>query len=125
VVEELLALLHTSDSEGENVEVEVFEDTVPDDQEVLMSISKQAVDGSEAVRSMRLVGQIQGHDVLILIDSGSSNNFISAQLASQLQGVKQLSQQIKVKVAGGGILIGDSEIPDCTWICQGNTFVTP
>jgi hypothetical protein len=40
VVEELLAMLHPSDSEGENVEVEVFEDAVPDNQEVFMSISK-------------------------------------------------------------------------------------
>jgi hypothetical protein len=45
-------------------------------------------------------------------------------LAAQLQGVKKLNQQIKVKVAGGGILTGDSELHDCTWTCQDNTFCT-
>jgi ATP/maltotriose-dependent transcriptional regulator MalT len=127
VVEELLAMLNVSDSEGDppNAEPEVFLDAIADHQNAqLMSISKQAFDGSEHLRSMRLVGNIQGHEVLILIDSGSSNNFISAQLAAQLQGVKKLNQQIKVKVAGGGILTGDSELPDCTWTCQDNTFCT-
>jgi hypothetical protein len=127
VVEELLAMLNVSDSEGDppNAEPEVFLDAIADHQNAqLMSISKQAFDGSEHLRSMRLVGNIQGHEVLILIDSGSSNNFISAQLAAQLQGVKKLNQQIKVKVAGGGILTGDSELHDCTWTCQDNTFCT-
>jgi hypothetical protein len=68
------------------------------------------------------VGNIQGHDVIILIDSGSSNNFISAHLASQLVGVKKLSHPVQVKVAGGGILSGDSEIPNCAWTCQGQSL---
>lgn len=126
VVEELLAMLQTSDSEGESLtaDAEHFEDAVADNQEVLMSISKQALNGSENNHSMRLMGQIQGRDVLILIDSGSSNNFISAELASQLTGVQKLRRPIKVKVAGGGILSGDSELPNCQWSCQGNTFTT-
>jgi hypothetical protein len=73
---------------------------------------------------MKLMGQIQGHDVLILIDSGSTNNFISAFLAAQLQGVQKLSKPVKVKVAGGGLLQGDLEVPNCKWICQGNAFNT-
>ncbi|XP_071680601.1 uncharacterized protein [Lolium perenne] len=126
VVEELLSMLQVSDSEGEacTAETEVFEDAITDSHEVLMSISKQAVNGSEAPRSMRLSGQIQGRDVLILIDSGSSSNFVSENLASKLTGVQQLDNPIKVKVAGGGVLEGNSEIPDCVWTCQGNSFAT-
>jgi hypothetical protein len=127
VVEELLAMLQTSDSDTDQTSpgTEVFEDALADTHEVLMSISKSAVTGSETTRSMRLVGNIQGHDVIILIDSGSSNNFISAHLASQLVGVKKLSHPVQVKVAGGGILSGDSEIPNCAWTCQGQSFTTP
>jgi hypothetical protein len=73
---------------------------------------------------MKLMGQIQGHDVLILVDSGSTNNFIGTSLAAQLQGVQKLSKPVKVKVAGGGMLQGDLEIPDCEWTCQGNVFAT-
>jgi hypothetical protein len=86
-------MLQTSESDGERtgIDNEVFEDALHDAQEVLMSISKQAVNWSEAARSMRLMGHIQGHDVLILIDSGSSSNFISSQLASQLSGLQKLT----------------------------------
>jgi hypothetical protein len=89
-----------------------------------MLISKQAMNGSENTHSMRLLGHIQGHDVLILIDSGSSNNFMSADLASQLSGLQKLSLTIHVKGAGGGILQGDLENPDCQWDCQGHSFRT-
>lgn len=62
--------------------------------------------------------------MLILIDSGSSSNFISAKLAATLDGVQKLQQPVKVKVAGGGILSGDAELPDYQWSCQGNSFIT-
>jgi hypothetical protein len=102
----------------------VFEDTIGDTHEVLMSISKQAVNGSEAPRSMRLLGQIQGHDVLIPIDSGSSINFVSTDLASLLKGVHKLENPIRVKVAGGGVLLRNSEVSDCQWTCPGYSFQT-
>jgi hypothetical protein len=116
--------LSEQDSEQPVQDAEVFEDALHDAQEVLMSITKQALNGSEAPRSMRLLGHIQGHDVLILIDSGSSNNFISSQLAAQLKGVQKLQQPVKVRVAGGGVLTCDSEIKNCRWDCQGNSFHT-
>jgi hypothetical protein len=55
VLEELLAMLHISDSEVESptVDVEVFEDNITDAQEVHISISEQAINGSEAPCSMR------------------------------------------------------------------------
>ena len=107
VVEELLEMLHLSDSDIEQhgAENEVFEDVVTDNQEVLISISKQALNGSEALHSLRLQGQIQGHDVLILVDSGSSSNFVSAKLAAKLQGVlRQTEKTVKVLVARGGVI---------------------
>jgi hypothetical protein len=92
VVEELLAMLSVEDIEGEQStqDTEVFEDALHDAQEVFMSISKQALNGSEAPKSMRLLGHIQGHDVLILLDSGSSAYFISSSLAEKLEGVQKM-----------------------------------
>jgi predicted aspartyl protease len=126
VVEELLAMLSMTGSDGENSpEAEEFVDAPADTHEAeFMAISKQAFNGSENGHSMKLMGQIQGHDVLILVDSGSTNNFISTSLAAQLQGVQKLSKPVKVKVAGGGMLQGDLEVPDCEWTCQGNVFAT-
>jgi hypothetical protein len=126
VIEELLAMLPMSDSDGEQAqgENEVYEDAMADTQEVFMSISTQAVNGLEHTNSMRLQGVIQGREVIILIDSGSSDNFISSRLAKQLCGVQALQKPVRLKVAGGGVLQGDKELPQCEWRCQGNTFVT-
>jgi hypothetical protein len=43
---------------------------------------------------MRLWGKIQSHDVLILVDSGSSHMFVSSIVAVKLQGVYQLPQPL-------------------------------
>jgi uncharacterized protein len=40
-------------------------------------------------------------EILILIDSGSSHSFISAQVAAQLQGVSVSASPIQVQVANG------------------------
>uniref|UniRef100_A0A0A9BBW3 Uncharacterized protein n=1 Tax=Arundo donax TaxID=35708 RepID=A0A0A9BBW3_ARUDO len=51
----------------------------------------------------------------MLVDSGSSHNFISEQLATELTGWKALKNPIKVKVADGGILVCSHEIECCEW----------
>lgn len=119
-------MLPCSDSDSEQLtgDSEVYEDALADHQEVLMSLSKYAMDGVEAPKSLRLVGNIQGHEVIILLDSGSSNNFISARLATQLTGVQEMAEPVTVRVAGGGLLKGTLEIPHCTWSCQGKEFNT-
>jgi hypothetical protein len=49
-----------------------------------MFLSKVVVLGVESLRSMTLLGQIQGYNVLMLVDAGSSHMFISTMMASQL-----------------------------------------
>jgi hypothetical protein len=50
-------------------------------------LSEAAMAGSESVMSMRLWGNIQGAELLILLDSGSSHTFLSHRIATQLSGV--------------------------------------
>jgi hypothetical protein len=52
--------------------------------------------GIESEISMRLVGSIQGRQLLILLDSGSSHSFLSATLAHQLNGVSSMSKHLQV-----------------------------
>lgn len=42
----------------------------------LMAISQQALNGTESNRSIRLRGWIQGFELLMLVDSGSTHSFI-------------------------------------------------
>jgi hypothetical protein len=50
---------------------------------------------------MRLEGVIQGHVVVILINSGSSHTFVSSKVALQLSGTSPLDNALAVQVANG------------------------
>jgi hypothetical protein len=45
---------------------------------------------------MQLSGSIQGCDVVMLVDSGSSHSFLSRVVAAQLQGVAPMSKVLHV-----------------------------
>jgi hypothetical protein len=73
-------------------------DTVPAElHAVLMS---QAAQGEvSATKTMKFLGSIQGVDLLILLDSGSSHTCLSAAVASQLIGCSQICPPLSVQIA--------------------------
>jgi hypothetical protein len=89
-----------------------------------MSISKLAASGATTPSTIRLVGRIEDQEVLILVDSGSSHCFISDSIASKLHVHSQQVPASRVRVAGGGILSCDRQIPNCVWSAQGHSFAT-
>jgi hypothetical protein len=117
VVEELLELL-----QAEQIPMEAQDDDSDDD--ILMSISKLAASGATTPSTIRLVGHIEDQEVLILVDSGSSHCFMSDSIASKLHVHSQQVPASKVRVAGGGILSCDRQIPNYVWSAQGHSFVT-
>jgi hypothetical protein len=52
-----------------------------------MILSVAAMSGVEAPRTLKIKGLIQGVEMLLLIDYGSSHSVISEQVATTLQGV--------------------------------------
>lgn len=60
---------------------------------------------------------------MVLIDSGSSRNFISERFASHFPNWQPLQQPVNVKVADGGILMCTHEV-DCLWLVPGEEFST-
>jgi hypothetical protein len=89
--------------------------------ELMQLVSDQAMEVAPE-RSFVLQCSIQGKAALFLIDSGSSNSFLSAALATNLPGKLPLSRPCKVKVAGGGILPCTHYVPDCSWSYRNLTF---
>lgn len=83
-----------------------------DDME-LMHLADIGPDDPIPEQSIVLHCTIQGKPVLFLLDSGSNNSIISAQISAQFSGQQKLSRPRRVKVAGGGILNRDSYIPHC------------
>lgn len=80
VVEELWELLHMEDSSDNGSEPEGSSG-----EEEIHTLSLCAAAGTQSKETMRLTGLYGNHEILILIDSGSSGNFVSKKLVSKLQ----------------------------------------
>ena len=122
VLEELLEALQITNS-SENVPDS--DDSDDDDgKEHVMKLSVHALEGTTSRTSMRLNGLIANQNVLILIDSGSSSNFISQQLTAKLALPTKEMPLAKVSVAGGGTIACFKYIPSVVWYTQGHKFTT-
>jgi hypothetical protein len=98
-----------------------WEPTAPGEQS-FMILSVAALSGVEAPRTLKIKDQIQGVEMLILIDSGSSHSFISEQVATVLKGVTAVSSPTQVQVANGHTLQSLSEMLNVEWFIQGCQF---
>lgn len=117
VVEELLNALQF------NTEEEKFSGDIPETaDDALMSISYQALNGIDSSTSIRLRGWVQGTELLMLVDSGSTHSFVDERIGSTFIGLKHLPQPLKVQIADGGQLSCSQVIPKCDWWIQGHNF---
>jgi predicted aspartyl protease len=92
--------------------------------QLFLSVSIAAVSGLPTPRTLCLHGCIQGKQVHILVDSGSSHTFISRHLASQLQGVTTMPAAITVQVANGSTLQCTSHMQQASWSVADYQFIT-
>lgn len=114
VVQELLAVL-----QGPDISSEEF---IVQSDDSLMAISIQAINATESNHSIRLRGWLQGIEVLMLVDSGSTHSFVDHQLGLKLTGVKSMASPARVKVADGGHLNCSLYVNNCDWLTQGIHF---
>jgi hypothetical protein len=112
VVEELWQMVSGKDA-SEAVLTEPDEDFGDD----LMAISVNAVQGTKSCTTVRVIRDLCGREVVILIDSGSSHSFISESLASRWREWSVLPNSMQVRVANGHTLECTHEIVACpVWI---------
>ncbi|GJN20729.1 hypothetical protein PR202_gb08141 [Eleusine coracana subsp. coracana] len=88
------------------------------------SISVAAISGIPAPKTMQLPADIQGHQVLVLIDSRSSHSFVSTKLAKLLSRISALHKSILVKVADGGKLSCSEQLIAALWSANCYEFHT-
>lgn len=112
VVQELWELMQEA-----SLETDLAEDETSQGGEIL-AISVAAVKGSETPRTVRLDGSIQGVEVTILIDSGSTHSFMREEVTDKLQGGQKAQHGMRVRIADGGTLLCVKEFPDCQWQVQ-------
>jgi hypothetical protein len=64
-------------------------------------ISLRALTGWSTLKTIRIMMRIENHELIVLIDSESTFNFISEQIANWLQLLVILTKPFNVKVANG------------------------
>ncbi|KAF5454428.1 hypothetical protein F2P56_024094 [Juglans regia] len=109
-----------SEKEEENQQIQILSSSKDE-----LEISLAAIAGTPTMRTMRLVGRIKGEQVVILLDSGSSHNFIDTSLASKLQLPVDYLVNLKVRVANGQGLNSEGLCRTVQLKVQGNVLQLP
>jgi hypothetical protein len=90
--------------------------------QLFMALSETTSVGVEGPKSMTFHGILQGKEVLILVDSGSSHTFVSQKFVASCVGHSKLSPPVGVKVADGGSISCCSYLANAEWFVQGCNF---
>jgi hypothetical protein len=95
-----------------------------DKEEVCCKVSLQAMAGRDDENSMMVSAMVNKQNLVMLIDSGSSSNFISSHMV-QLLGLAEMDcSPVKVKVANGEIMVCDKMVKEVEWWSHGVSFCT-
>lgn len=89
----------------------------------MLAISAAALGGKDdvSVRTMQLKVQLQGLNLTVLVDSGSTHSFLDTSLASKLQDLSPL-QRVSVKMANGATVSCHQQLLSGMWSCSGHKF---
>ncbi|XP_077242438.1 uncharacterized protein LOC143882945 [Tasmannia lanceolata] len=93
-----------------------------EENEEAVEISVHALMGSLAPKTMRIRGYIKRRPVVILIDSGSTHNFLDPRVAKRTGCMVQPTQSLKVNVANGHQLMCNGICPNFHWVMHGPEF---
>jgi hypothetical protein len=93
VVEEINEI----DEQGEDVIEFTYDENLPE-------IFLHAITGTLHLKTMRIEDWIGSQNVLILIDSGSTHNFVDTSICKKAHFLIQNEQRIRVRVANGKLI---------------------
>ena len=85
-------------------------------------ISLNALEGTRGCHTLRVTGKADKHSVYILIDSGSTHNFLNSATANKLQCLATPIQTLVVETANGGTMDCSAMCRNFRWRMQGVTF---
>lgn len=121
VIEQLCEALHIEAESESNAEPH---NSGSDTSEEILCLSSAATHGTTGKKTLRLQGYMGQRQVLILIDSGSSGNYLSASLLDKIGGEVTTTTPAAVTIADGTKLISDSMIKGLKWGVQDHKFET-
>jgi hypothetical protein len=78
--------------------------------QIQLSLANYVYSSVESLKSMKFMGNIQGLDIVILLDLRCSRTFINSTIAAQLSRLSSLSHPLSVKVATGTNVVCDAQM---------------
>jgi hypothetical protein len=97
-------------------------DEVIEVEEAEPKITLNALLGSPAPKTMRVICKINNDKAMILLDTGSTHNFLDWNLAKSLKLKIDTTKTFKVKVANGAIISTKGEVKNLLVETQGHQF---
>lgn len=98
-----------------------FEDSAD---QFMILLSSEAVSANIPSKTFRIRGLIQGMDMLMLLDSGSTHSFLNAVHVPKLFGLSTMHTPLSVRVANGTVLQCALELPTVVWSVQDLSFTS-
>ena len=92
------------DEEVDSEVVHKIDRSVQSNQNEEVEINLYALTGTPTPGTMRVKGRVNGDRLVILIDTGSTHNFVDVSLISGLQLRVDVTKVLEVKVANGAIV---------------------
>ena len=83
------------ESEGE------YQDTT---EQFMVLLSQEAMSDTTVPQTFKLQDSLQGIELMVLLDSGSSHMFLNSAHISSLTGISSLLHPMTMKVQNGGLL---------------------
>ncbi|GKB03552.1 retrotransposon-related protein [Tanacetum coccineum] len=123
---QLYSLIVWADDEEEEEFLDADETLADSAQEEMQpQISLNALSGISSFQTMRVIGLVaKGHKLHILVDSGSTHNFLDINMAKRLGCKIRSTCPLAVSVAGGRDMVTVSMCKDFQWQLYGQTFTT-
>ncbi|GJW13110.1 retrotransposable element Tf2 [Tanacetum coccineum] len=128
----LEVIVDNKDQEGNSIELEeCLEEEIVWEQEpvgegiVNPQISLNAITGVYNYQTMRVMGYVKKSELHILVDSGSTHNFLNTKMARQLACNTKHTCPLQVSISGGRNLVSTTMCIDFTWSLQGESFTAP
>lgn len=87
-------------------------------------ISFHAITGSSHPKTIRIIGRVENQRVVILIDSGSTHNFLDSSIVKKTQLLLNQESIIKVQLANGEQLLSESKCAGVRVEMQQFSFIT-
>lgn len=96
--------------------------TLIEDQEDSSKISLHAITGTPNPKTMRMIERIESKEVVILVDMGSTYNFLNPAIVTKVGLPLQHNKRIKVKIANEDSMFCDGKCDKVIVRVQGYTF---